>query len=154
MYAVKGKAWWADIGTLTYSRSYHVCVNVNNLLESQLIWLMRSFCGLCRHQHLPSNGAYSARHPLTHLRGSEQSSIIAKQSHNLHWNHFGFISLLFPFPSTHKKNEEHRITWYNSAPFAFFLFFFFFVRTNSPHLAMWVSLDFHDQFPHQGIMKI
>ena len=76
MGAVKGKAWWGDIGTLTYSRSYHVCVNVSNLLESQLIWRMRSFCGLCRHQHLPSNGAYSARHPLTHLRGSEQSSIM------------------------------------------------------------------------------
>ena len=33
---VKGKTWWAGIGTLMHSRSYHVCVNVNNLPENQV----------------------------------------------------------------------------------------------------------------------
>ena len=27
-YAVKSKTWWAGIDTLTYSRSYHVCVTL------------------------------------------------------------------------------------------------------------------------------
>ena len=41
-----------------------------------------------------TNHLYSARRPLADLRQSEQSSKMRNINHNLHWNHFGFISLL------------------------------------------------------------
>ena len=46
-----------------------------------------------------TNHLYSAWHPLlAHLHASEQSSAMQNMSHNLHRNHFSFISLYFPFP--------------------------------------------------------
>ena len=46
MYAVKGKTWRAGIGTFTHSRSYHVCVNVNNLPKNQVYSFYNLF-GTC-----------------------------------------------------------------------------------------------------------
>ena len=44
---VKGKTWWVGIGTLMHSRSYHVCVNVNNLPENQVYSFYNLF-GACQ----------------------------------------------------------------------------------------------------------
>ena len=46
MYAVKYKTWWAGIGTSTHSTFYHVCVNINNLLENQVYSFYNLF-GAC-----------------------------------------------------------------------------------------------------------
>ena len=46
MYAVKGKTCWTGTGTLMHSKSYNVCVNINNLPENQVYSFYNLF-GTC-----------------------------------------------------------------------------------------------------------
>ena len=87
MYAVKGKLWWAGIGTLTHSRSYNVFINIHKqssgkstyLAHAQLLWIVVQTPKF-------TNYLYNAQCQLAHLCASEQSSITWSMSHNLHNN--------------------------------------------------------------------
>ena len=78
-------------------RSYHVCVNVNNLPENQVYISFYNLFGACAFfADCADSKIYQplvqclmpARRWIKHYN--------ANWSHNLHWNHFGSISLLLP----------------------------------------------------------
>ena len=76
---------------------HHVCVKVNNLPENQVYSFYNLFGTCAVFADCADSKIYqSLWRPLAHLRASEQSSIMRNMSHNLHWNHFGFISLSLP----------------------------------------------------------
>ena len=142
MYAVKGKTWWAGIGTLSHSRSYHVCVNVYNLPENQVYSFYNLF-GTCTVFLDCDSEIYQ---PLAR-KWTEQYNAKHESYSSLEPLWFHFAVSYFPFPSIHKQKWTTPNSMARSAPHVFFCFCFY-------QLVWWVCSDFQHQFVHQCITKI
>ena len=123
---VKSKTWWAGIGTLTHSRSYHVCVNVNNLPENQVYSFYNLFGACAVFVDCADSKIYQ---PLVQCLTPARALAHKWTKYNAkHESQFSLEPLRSHFPVTShlpryiNKNEQHQIAWHNSAPCVFLFF--------------------------------